>query len=120
MGRYDDDYLYDDGESFMWKWIHGNEIWNAWCKLKKMHKNEAEELFTKEWYQLKDMIPNYMKYWKLLHNPQISEEELRAKKTELLIPESDDEYFEEKINYDDIEWITEENIESSDEEQIYV
>uniref|UniRef100_A0A0N5BXU1 Uncharacterized protein n=1 Tax=Strongyloides papillosus TaxID=174720 RepID=A0A0N5BXU1_STREA len=85
-----------------------------------MHKNEAEELFIKEWYQLKGKIPNYMKYWKLLHNPQISEEELRAKKTELSIPESDDEHFEEKINYDDIEWIIEENIESSDEEEIYV
>ncbi|CEF63793.1 Hypothetical protein SRAE_1000205100 [Strongyloides ratti] len=112
------DYSYDGEESFMWNWIHGNEISNAWKKLEKMDKLEAEELFIKEWYKLKDMLPNYMEYWKLLNNPQISEEELKAKKIELSIPEDDDKLpFEEENNFQDIEWIIEESVESSEEEE---
>uniref|UniRef100_A0A0N4ZKN6 ACB domain-containing protein n=1 Tax=Parastrongyloides trichosuri TaxID=131310 RepID=A0A0N4ZKN6_PARTI len=81
-----------------------------------MNKEEAMKLFVDQWEQLNKNLPNYLEYFKLLVNPQITEKELETFRLTHSISE-DNKIIDEELDFDEIEWIVEDDTDSSSDDE---
>ncbi|CAI2347374.1 unnamed protein product [Caenorhabditis sp. 36 PRJEB53466] len=67
----------DEGEnSWMWKWINGNEKWHAWNRLRGLSRDEASKQYVANVEALKEHIHQLLINWQIEISNDAIEKEL--------------------------------------------